>query len=67
MDFMLNLRGKKHETDKKNITELAGKNHRNSDCAWHDFNRICCHLLEVVVFLDKFLNNCFIQPDSENL
>jgi len=61
------LKGRNHETDKKNIAELAGKNHRDSDCARNDFDRICGHLLEVVVFLDKFLNNCFIQPDSENL
>jgi hypothetical protein len=67
MDFILNLRGRNHEDNKKNFTKLDGQNHRDSDSPWHDLHRIRSDLLEIVVFLDKFLNNCFIQPDGEHV
>lgn len=59
---MSNSRGRNHEINKKKFTKLDGKNNCYLSCPSNDFYRVCCHLVEVVVFLDRFLNNRFILP-----
>ena len=67
MDIMSKLRGRNHEANKKNVKKRDGKNNCYLNCPGIYFYRVCRHLMEVVVFLDRFLNNCFIQRDSEFL
>jgi hypothetical protein len=67
MGIMLNLRGKNHETDKKNVTKLDDQNHRDSDCSWHDFNRICCNTLEMIIPSEKISQNPGFSNKSKDI
>jgi hypothetical protein len=67
MVFTWNWRGDKHENDQKDVARMDGQDYRHPYRLRHDIHRVCRHLMEIVVFLDRYLNNCFIQPLREYL